>query len=109
MQRNLRHICGGHDALPSPIRHFLWGACPPVPRGIYATGPPVEKMVPARLNCATLQLRCRVRCRNPGGGEAETGISYFAAETREASRRKTRRMAGVGNQLERGAFASSLE
>ena len=26
-------ILGGHDALPSPIRHIFWGACPPVPAG----------------------------------------------------------------------------
>jgi len=36
MQRNLRHIWGGHDALPSPIRHF-GGRVSPVPRGICAT------------------------------------------------------------------------
>jgi len=36
MQRNLRNI-GGHDALPSPIRH-LGGRVPPAPREIYTTG-----------------------------------------------------------------------
>jgi len=30
MQRNLRHLflAGGHNALPSPIRHFWRGTCP---------------------------------------------------------------------------------
>jgi len=37
MQRNLRHIVEGHDALPSPPIRHLERMCPPVPRGIYAT------------------------------------------------------------------------
>jgi len=37
MQRNLRHIWGGQDALSSPIQHFFWGGGGRVPRGIYAT------------------------------------------------------------------------
>ena len=44
MQRNLRISGEGHNALPSPIRHF-GGTCPPVSRGIYATGDRNEKYV----------------------------------------------------------------
>jgi len=36
MQRNIRHIWGGHDALPSSRPTFL-GDVSPCPRRIYAT------------------------------------------------------------------------
>ena len=35
LKQNLAIFLGGHDVLPSPVRHF-GGTCPPVPRGIYA-------------------------------------------------------------------------
>jgi len=46
----MRHILGGHDVLPSPIRHFFGGGrVPPVPRGIYAPAKVIDHGVNRKL------------------------------------------------------------